>query len=101
MYLLTFAQQRLNNKDALAQSDRSLPFPNEEMFASLATQNVPREDSDQTANARTDLNLRRVHMSEGTFSDVAHISMYMYKAKSFSDSSADLDLYCSHRSRRA
>ena len=38
-------------------------------FESLAIQNVPSEDSDQTA--QTDLNLRWVHTSKSTFSDVA------------------------------
>ena len=39
-------------------------------IAPLASQNAPSEDSDQSANAQTDLNLRWVH-SESTFSDVA------------------------------
>ena len=43
-------------------------------FASLAIQNAASEDSDQTANAQGDLNLRWALMSECMFSDVvAHI----------------------------
>ena len=45
-------------------------------FASLTIQTTPSEDSDQTANAQADQNLRWAHMSEGTFSDVvAHLSL--------------------------
>ena len=41
-------------------------------FVSLAVQNAPRENSDQTAvNTQADLNLRRAHMSAGMFSDIA------------------------------
>ena len=39
-------------------------------FASLAIQTVPIGDSDQTANAPSDLNLCWVHFSECMFSDV-------------------------------
>ena len=43
------------------------------MKKSLAIQNAQSENSDQTdcAKAQADLNLRREHMYEGTFSDVA------------------------------
>ena len=40
-------------------------------FASLTIQNTPNEDSDQPAHLRSDQNIRLVHMSERTFSDVA------------------------------
>ena len=39
-------------------------------FATLAIQNLTSEDSDQTTNAQSDLNLHWEHMSEGAFSDV-------------------------------
>ena len=46
-----------------------------EETSSLAVQNAPREDSDQTAkSAQSDLNLHRAQMSKGTFSAVqAHL----------------------------
>ena len=40
-------------------------------FASLAIQNAPKEVSDQIMNVQVDLYLPWVHMSIGTFSDVA------------------------------
>ena len=55
-------------------------------FAYMAIQYAPSEDSHQTArmrrlmwNAQADVNLRWVHVSEGTFSDfVVQILIYLY-----------------------
>ena len=49
---------------------RGFCCPHEET-ASLASQNAPGDDSDQTVNAQADLIHCCAHMSAGTFSDVA------------------------------
>ena len=66
--LYTFAQRRLKSAFASAQSDQSLLFAWTN-FAPLAVQNTPHWLD--CANAQTDLNLRRAHMSEVKFSDVS------------------------------
>ena len=53
-------------------------YPHEET-ASLTIQNAPSENSDQTANAQADLNLRWANMSAGTISAVvAHMVLKFY-----------------------
>ena len=48
-----------------------------EETSSLAVQNTPCEDLDQTAQTtQSDLNLHRAHMSKGTFS---HVDAYLHK----------------------
>ena len=44
---------------------------------SLAIKNAPSENSDQTANAQADLVRRWAHMSEGAFSDVGVINVWV------------------------
>ena len=62
------AQQRLKS-DCAVWSESSLSAWR--IFASLAIQNAPSEDSDQTARMRSLIWIRRAHMSEGMFPDVA------------------------------
>ena len=67
------------NQPAYSQSDQIIHCPYE-TITSLTIQNVPSEDSGQTA--QSNLNLRRAHMSESTFSDIAAL-MYSLRVMVF------------------
>ena len=53
-------------------------------------QKPPSEDSNQTANVQDDLNLRRAHMSEGMFYEVAAQTMQKQKSGSLASSQRSL-----------
>ena len=70
-YILTYVPNKeLKSACISTQSDQSFHFSHDET-ASLANQNALNEESDQNANVLADLNLHRVHMSKGMFSDDA------------------------------
>ena len=55
------AQRRLRSACATAQADQSLRCPLKETLQAQLSNNAISEDSDQTANAQGDLNLRWAH----------------------------------------
>ena len=71
------AQRRLKSACPFSQSDQS-SMPSWSNLASLAIQNAPSEDSDQTAHARSDLNLHWVHVWRYISDVVAQSFIYFF-----------------------
>ena len=82
-YLLTCAPNKDTNLPTHPCSLISFHCPHEEILHPWLSQNVPSEDSDQTVNASTDLNLCWAHISEGMLSDVTAHALQWWKTRTF------------------